>query len=652
VGFTVSPEVVSNTFSGTISVTVTGLAPRANIRLSKFLDANANGLIDPGEPLVASFGFTDGRVTTFQGVRLAAVPGDEDLNTINGQIVARFPPVSVGELERITAPYLYRVSHPTGAFPPVVKPFTITNSVFGQALTGTVLSDGAPVPSAGVAALAGLDGRLFAGVGTDASGQYSLSLPPGTYQLVAFREGYVGNFREMPVADLGAGQIVTNDLLLTAATRTVSGQLQVLQNTNVIPGIQGFCEASSGEFTLGFTDTNGNFSFGVTSNVWDIEPAEDVAAAHGLLVPRNPLSVDATTGDVSGLLLKLPSVNALFHGTVRDDQNNPVAGLSVWANTAGQPVPYESTGMTDGDGNYSVGVLGMGTWWVGFSDEDLFAAGLLLSGTNVSAPLANQAKRVDFLAQHATAHLRGLVQMPDGSTPSNELRVVAWSNNLDTGGATGEGGTFHLLAVAGNWTLQLAESGRPDAQIIGSLIENLTVTDGADITNLLIVARPLTAQITGRVTGDGNPLGNLFISAEADFGTNHYEVMGYTDPNGYYALDVADGTWRMGLNCTQLQGRGYPCAPEQNVVVAGADQVRDFTLVSPPEPPTLSSPAMIGGQFQFRVDGQSGRQYRVWSTEDLVNWVDEGTSPGPSFLFTKPVAPGSAHRFYGVEVMP
>jgi hypothetical protein len=90
-------------------------------------------------------------------------------------------------------------------------------------------------------------------------------------------------------------------------------------------------------------------------------------------------------------------------------------------------------------------------------------------------------------------------------------------------------------------------------------------------------------------------------------------------------------------------------------VVAGVNQVRNFALVTPPEPPTLSAPTVVGGQFQFRINGQSGRRYRVWSTADLgssTGWVDEGTYDGPAPLFSKPIAPGSPHRFYGVEVVP
>ena len=177
------------------------------------------------------------------------------------------------------------------------------------------------------------------------------------------------------------------------------------------------------------------------------------------------------------------------------------------------------------------------------------------------------------------------------------------------------------------------------------------------MSGILVIARPITAQITGRVTAGGMPLANLWVFAQADFGTNHYEVAVTTDPGGHYAFDVADGTWHVSLNCGDLQGWGYSCPSEATVIISGpSGQVRDFVVNPiPPTPPSLSSPSFSGGQFQFTINGQSGRWYRVWSTADLGNplgWVDEGSFQGPTVLFSKPLPPGSPHRFYGVEVVP
>ena len=648
VDFTVSPTTISNTFPGTITVTITGLDSGQGVRLSKFLDANANGQIDIGEPLVAHFGLRDGQAMTIGGVRFRTVPGDEDGAT-NGVVRAEFPLAARGELEGLVAQYLYRVSHSTNAFSPVVKPFAVTPFDFGQACSGTILSGSTPVPAAGVVALAGPDGEFLTGVIADSQGQYSLSLPTGTYQLIVVRDGYVCSLSEMPRIDLGAGQTLATNLPLIPATHTISGQLTVAQTTNGLPGFQAFCESSSGEsgeFTLGFTGTNGTFSIGVTSGTWEIEPAETVVSAHGLLFPENPVEVDTSTGSVSGLVFELPPATALVYGSAKDSQNHPLpAGFSVYCGNQG--LPFAGSGMTDPNGEFFVGAMA-GDWWVGFDDQALAVAGFILQSTNVT--LTNdQALRLDFVARQATAHLRGFVRRPDGS-PLPDQSITAWSNDGFSSNRTGEDGSFDLPVFAGDWTVQLEDYEARAAGVISPWL-NLTVTDGVDINGILVIARPITARITGRVaTTGGMPLVSLWVSAQADFGTNHFDFGMNTDGNGDYALDVADGTWTVNLDCNDLQNRGYSCPSWVSVVVAGADQVRNFTVDTTPTRPSLGSPTLSSGTFHFTVSGQMGRSYRVWSTTDLGSWTDRGIYLGPSFDFSEPLLAGS-YRFYRVEVV-
>jgi len=645
VDFTVSPATISNTFAGTITVTITGLNAGERVRLSKFLDANANGQIDPGESLVANFGLRDGQVMMIGGVRLTAVPGDED-RTTNGAIRAEFLTALHGEIERVAAPYLYQVSHPTNAFPAVVKPFTVTPSSFGQSFSGTILSGGLPVPAAGVVALEGFDGEFVAGVATDSLGQYTLSVPPGTYQLVAVREGYVCNFDQMPILDLASGQTVSTNLPMVAATHSISGQLRVAGATNVLAGFQAFCDSDSGDFAMAYTDANGNFSLGITPGLWRMDLAETVVSAHGLLQPQDRVQVDASTGSVSGLLFQLPRATALVYGSVKDGQNMPITGFSIYSGSGTQP--FEGSGVTDTNGEFSVGVMA-GDWWVGFDDEELAAAGLVLQGTNVALS-DGQALRLDFVARQATARLRGFVQRPDGS-PLSDQSIMAWSNDGFSSNRTGEDGSFDLPVFAGDWTVQLEDYEARAAGVISPRLA-VTVTDGVDINGIVVIARPITAQITGRVaTTVGMPLDSLWISAQADFGTNRFDFGTDTDGNGNYALDVADGTWTVNVDCNDLQNRGYSCLSWVTVVVAGADQVRNFTVDTTPTPPSFGAPTVSGGQFQCTVSGQTGRSYRVWATTDFVNWTDLGTYPGPSFQLTDPVPAGSSHRCYGVEVL-
>jgi len=49
VGFTITPSAVSNTYVGNITLQVTGLTPGDTVVVQKYLDANADGVIDAGD---------------------------------------------------------------------------------------------------------------------------------------------------------------------------------------------------------------------------------------------------------------------------------------------------------------------------------------------------------------------------------------------------------------------------------------------------------------------------------------------------------------------------------------------------------------------------------------------------------------------------
>src|SRR2546430_15534360 len=63
VGLTLNPPSVSNTYSGTITLQVTGLTSGETVVVQKFLDANTNGVIDGADLLMQQFNLTDGQAS-------------------------------------------------------------------------------------------------------------------------------------------------------------------------------------------------------------------------------------------------------------------------------------------------------------------------------------------------------------------------------------------------------------------------------------------------------------------------------------------------------------------------------------------------------------------------------------------------------------
>ena len=86
--FSVTPSAVSNTYNGTITLQVTGLTNGETVVVQKFLDANANGVIDASDWLVQQFSLTDGQAgMSIGGIVNSNVPGDTD--STGGQITAQ-----------------------------------------------------------------------------------------------------------------------------------------------------------------------------------------------------------------------------------------------------------------------------------------------------------------------------------------------------------------------------------------------------------------------------------------------------------------------------------------------------------------------------------------------------------------------------------
>ena len=137
VSFTLSQPAISNLFTGTLGVQITGLTNGEPVVLQKFIDANANGAVDAGEPLVGQFKLVEGQVARIGGVRNKNVPGDAD-ETANGTINETVDFSNPRDFQHHVANYLFRVTSPSGNFAPIVRTFAVTNSTLGQGVTGTV----------------------------------------------------------------------------------------------------------------------------------------------------------------------------------------------------------------------------------------------------------------------------------------------------------------------------------------------------------------------------------------------------------------------------------------------------------------------------------------------------------------------------------
>jgi hypothetical protein len=503
VAFTVTPAAISNTYSGKLTLLVTGLTSGESVVVQKFLDRNGNGVVDAGDPLMQQFDLTDGQPgMVIGGVTNFNVPGDYD--TTAGQITAKMLFPDGDFAQTIVGNYLFVVSSPTGA---ATNSFAVTNFPYAQKLTGRVLKNGVSAPGAVVIVFPPPSGGSQ-GLGSpvaltlaDSSGNYTIALPAGSYLPFAFGSNAVANVQASPVLTLNASQTITTNLMLTNATATITGQIVDSSNSSLgLPGIFLPINTQTGLIASTGSDTNGNFTVGVLPGTWQFEGEPAGLLLHGYVGYQNHTNVNAGTSFTAPFL----KANALIYGQVVDALDNPMPDIDIYVNdNNGQ---FQSDSYTDNKGNYvigAVGGLGGDTWNVQVSTGGggtnptnyIFSQPVFdqNGGTNLNA---GQAVQVNFTALVATNYISGNVQFQGtnvvgvGVFASATIGGVNYSVFMDTDA----NGNYAFNVANGNWSVSVNCNGGNDSldNLLGPGAyqcpnnQNLTITNDNGTANFVI----------------------------------------------------------------------------------------------------------------------------------------------------------------------
>ena len=399
----INPSTVNSEENDQITLNVSGIPIGETVLIAKYIDYNGNGEVDADDFLAQSFDLTDGEANAIGGVRNKNVPGDEDGET-NGRIQTTFENLSKEDLNRLAAQYVYTMSSDTGSFSTVKVLFNVTQPVYSQDLVGRVTSGGLAVPNATVLIFVvleeGIDTRSF--VISEQNGNFSANVPVGEYSLVALKPGYLSDFSSPPSVQITEGATATQDITLIAADRNITGRF-VDQTTGIgIGTVQIYAESGTGLATLAYTDQNGNFDIPVVSGEWEMDIDRGSAASQGYVLSSQLDGIDTSSGDVSGITIQWPKVDALIHGRLQTGDGQPLTGMEIRGDT---DQDYEAATVTDSKGEYVLGVVA-GNWALDVSLNDQEDS-IGLGGVTVTA---GKAARADFT-----------VGQPSAETPSLEI---------------------------------------------------------------------------------------------------------------------------------------------------------------------------------------------------------------------------------------
>lgn len=469
---TVSPAVTSNTYPGVITLNITGLTNGEQVAVQEFMDLNANGSVDPGEPMMDAGKITDNDPSQaiIGGVTNINIPIDS--NSATGAITTtlNFAPPLV--LENFVGQHLFKLVSPTGRFAPVTATLVVTNAVTAQTLSGTVYSNGITPLANAVVVVQPADGSGYtAAAVADNSGHYSLNVNPGSYGVMAVVPGYFMDTSVAPQVTLTNGMSATNNLSLSNGTVIISGNFYDAGNSNGVGGTM--VELESGNlFAINFTDTNGNYSAAVSPGFWKIKPTKERLPRRGYVTLQQSLQEDATAGNVSNANVALFKGNALFYGRITDNFSSPFANIQFAGNDSNSV--YSAKGYSDANGNYAVAVLGdtnlldNTNFWGGspVTEANTTLAGYILNSfadTNINA---GQALQQNYTALPATASISGRVMDNLGNPVTG---VSLYATTLIGGityqsllGQTDNSGNYTLGVTSGAWQIYFSYGGGND----------------------------------------------------------------------------------------------------------------------------------------------------------------------------------------------
>ena len=128
---TLSPAQMANTYTGNLTMAMTGVTPGQQVIVEQYSDFNGNAAVDATDFLMQSFRVTDGAVPWVAGRRNPLMIADED-GAANGVIQALIDCRYAGAVNRVQGKYIYQLRSADGTLL-AAQPFRVTNAAYPSA---------------------------------------------------------------------------------------------------------------------------------------------------------------------------------------------------------------------------------------------------------------------------------------------------------------------------------------------------------------------------------------------------------------------------------------------------------------------------------------------------------------------------------------
>jgi hypothetical protein len=381
-------------------------------------------------------------------------------------------------------------------------------------------------------------------------------------------------------------------------------------------------------------------------------PGSSLASEGYLCVNGQSVTISNTNGTANFIA---PSAPYQIIGYLQDGAGRPLTNVNVNASATISNTTYFVGNFTDTNGFYAVHVAN-GTWNVNVDCNALGQLGLLCPN-NQTINISNANGVVNFVAPSAPSQIAGYLT-DTLAHPITNIAIYANANingtNYNANGMTDAAGHYVVHVINGVWNIGVSCSGFDGLNQAGYLCvnsQNVGITNNNAVANFTAPFAPY--HISGYVRDTTNrPVANLFVFANS----GPYNASSTTDNNGFYSLNVANGSWNVGLDCNGLTVQGYSCPNNQVTNIFNANAALNFTVLPGLNNfrPTITGLVWLGnGRFQFTFNTVTGVNYTVQYSTNFstwFSWLTLGGSGAPITVTDPSAAPPA--RIYRVQLTP
>jgi len=323
-----------------VSASLTGvLAGATGVRFNVWRDFNANGNVDPGEPLLGSYD-----VPNNGDYKIGVVRNDNrpwDLNPSPSVVQAEVGRGIFNLINIWAGNFVVTAAKTSTPTNQVRTSFTLSLPAKNQRIRGAVRDNaGAVVPRNAIVVFERLDSSKTFIVNTDSAGDYDAPLDPGEYQVEV--HSAMGNvYEDYPKTtsktfSLRTNTIVTNNATLTriSASKPITGVARDSAG-NPLRGI--LLEANNSATQrryLTFTGQNGEFSLPVDGGTWELETDLGLSAL-GLvgyddaLMQRSAIINNSASAVAGAQPVLATPANAMLKLLLKASDNRSMDGLGL-----------------------------------------------------------------------------------------------------------------------------------------------------------------------------------------------------------------------------------------------------------------------------------------------------------------------------------